>query len=167
MDWERVKTLPHPTPSLDIDGTTWRVVDEIVMLDKASEARHAFAIHDSKDAYNERSTQRYPDGTVVTDTGHAQLEGTFAFTIGALAAGRPVVILRRIDYIMGNYDLEVFVGDTSAGIVRCDGADRAHRWRNWPIQIAAEHVTATTLNVRLKSLTPNRDVHMFHVWVYQ
>lgn len=167
MDWESVKTLPHPTPSLVIDGTTWRVVDEITMLDAASESRHAFAIHDAKDHYNERSTQKYPDGTVVTDTGRTQLEGTFAFTALGLAPGRPVVILRRIDYIMGNYELEVSVDGAPAGMSACVGADRAHRWRNWPIRIAGTHVTASSMKVRLKSLTPRRDVHMFHVWIYQ
>ena len=166
-DWQPIKTASKIWPALEIDGKVWRVVDEIVPLDKASETTHAFAIHGAKDAYPHRATQKYPDSTVVTDAGYGQLEGTFAFTVHDLVPGRPIVILHRIEYIMGNYTLAVLAGGKPAGEVVCDGADRTYRWRNLPVPIAAEHVTGTSLSVELRSLTPGRDVHMFHVWVFQ
>jgi len=166
-DWESVKVLPQPPRALDIAGTTWRVVDEIEMLNADSERKHGFAIQGAKDTYRERSMQRYPDDTKVDDTGHGLLEGVIEFDLLNLDAGRPVVVLHRLDYIVGNYQLEVSVNGTKVGQVACVGADRVRRWRNWPIPIAAEYVTGRATRVRLKSLTPGRDIHIFHVWIYQ
>lgn len=167
LDWETVKSLPQPRPLMNVDGTTWQIVDEIEMHNQASEASHLFTIKDAKSACRMRSKQRYPDGTSVEDTGHVQLEGSFELTLLNIAAGRPVMILHRTDYIVGNYELEISVNGKKIGQVPCVGADRTHRWRNWPIPIAAEHVTGGTMRVRLTSLTANRDIHMYHVWVYQ
>lgn len=152
---------------MEVGGTTWLVVDEIEPYDEESARQHAFTIGDAKDKYPCRSTQRYPDGTQVQDIGIAQLEGYFEFELHNLTPGRPVVILHRIDYIMGNYELEIAVDGKRVGNASCVGADRQYRWRNMPIAIAAEHVTAGTLRVRLRSLTAGRDVWMYHVWVYQ
>lgn len=167
MSWDRIKTVPNPQPRLELGGIAWRVVDEIVMVDAASERAHAVTIDGAKDTYPQRNTQRYPDGTAVMDTGHGILEGTIAFRVGGLTAARPLVLLVRTDVIVGNCTLAVTAGGRPAGEVAIDVADRATRWRNWPIPIAAEHVTGTTLDVRLHAKTPGRDFHCFHVWVYQ
>jgi hypothetical protein len=165
--WERITTLAQPWPSFEIGGQSWQLVDEIDLLDKTSESRHAFAIHGAKDAYKHQTTQRYPDGTQVTDVGYAQLEGAFAFTVSGLVAEKPVVILVRTDILVGDFRLAVTAGDKPAGEVAVDKTDPAMRWRNLPVPIPAEHVTGATLDVKLTSLTPGRDIHMFHVWVYQ
>jgi hypothetical protein len=77
------------------------------------------------------------------------------------------VILRRMDYVYGDYELEYHVNGKSVGVVSCSGTDRIHRWRNWPFLIAAQHITDSTLTIRQSALTAGRDVNMFHIWVYQ
>jgi hypothetical protein len=166
-DWEAVKVLPAPKPSMDLGGTTWVLVDEIEILNKESEDKHQFAIKDAKDSYRSRQKLKYPDGTVVEDTGRAQVGGYTEFRISGITPGRPLVILRRMDYVYGDYEVELLVNGKSAGNVSCAGVDRVHRWRNWPALVPAELVTEATLNIRQVASTAGRDVNMFHLWVYQ
>jgi hypothetical protein len=78
-----------------------------------------------------------------------------------------VVILRRMDYVYGDYEIEYVVNGQSVGTVSCSGTDRVHRWRNWPYMIAADHVSESTLTIKQVALTAGRDVNMFHIWIYQ
>src|SRR5678816_4818329 len=41
-DWEGVKGMPQPKPSMDLEGLTWVLVDEIEILNKDSEDKHLF-----------------------------------------------------------------------------------------------------------------------------
>jgi hypothetical protein len=77
------------------------------------------------------------------------------------------VILRRMDYVYGDYELELGVNGKKVAVVSCVGTDRVHRWRNWPAMIPAEAVTDTNLTIRQQSVTAGRDINMFHIWVYQ
>jgi hypothetical protein len=77
------------------------------------------------------------------------------------------VVLRRMDYVYGDYELELGVNGKKVGIVSCVGTDRVHRWRNWPALIGAENVTTENLIIRQQSVTAGRDINMFHIWVYQ
>ena len=166
-DWDGVKELPHPSDSLDLDGITWVLVDQIDILDKESEEKHAFSIDEAKDSYRSRQKLKYPDGTVVESTGRAHVGGYATFKILNITAGRPVVILRRMDYVYGDYEVEYFVNGKAVGAVSCPGTDRSFRWRNWPFMIAAEHVTDSALTIKQTALTAGRDVNMFHIWIYQ
>jgi hypothetical protein len=166
-DWEGVKGMPAPKPSMDLEGTTWVLVDEIEILNKESEDRHIFTIKEAKDSYRSRQKLKYPDGTTVEDTGRAHVDGYSEFKLQNITPGRPVVVLRRMDYVYGDYELEMAVNGKKVSIVSCVGTDRVHRWRNWPAMIAAEHVTDGTLLVRQQSITAGRDINMFHIWVYQ
>ena len=166
-DWEGVKTMPQPKPSMDLEGLTWVLVDEIEILNKDSEDKHAFQVKEAKDSYRSRQKLKYPDGTTVEDTGRAHVDGYSEFKIMNLTPGRPVVVLRRMDYVYGDYELELGVNGKKVGIVACTGTDRVHRWRNWPALIAPEHVTEGSLVVRQSSVTAGRDINMFHIWVYQ
>ena len=166
-DWEEVKKMPHPAERLELEGITWVLVDQIQILDKESEEKHAFTIEEAKDSYRSRQKLKYPDGTIVEDTGRAQVGGYATYKITNLSPGRPVVILRRMDYVYGDYEVEYFVNEKIAGTVSCSGTDRVHRWRNWPFMIDSEFVTESTLNVKQVCITAGRDVNMFHIWVYQ
>ena len=166
-DWEGVKTMPQPKPSMDLEGLTWVLVDEIEILNKESEDKHLFQVKEAKDSYRSRQKLKYPDGTTVEDTGRAHVDGYSEFKIMNLTPGRPVVVLRRMDYVYGDYELELGVNGKKVGIVACIGTDRVHRWRNWPALIAPEHVTEGSLVVRQSSVTAGRDINMFHIWVYQ
>src|SRR6185503_12905874 len=166
-DWEGVKGMPQPKPSMDLEGTTWVMVDEIEILNKESEDKHLFTIKEAKDSYRSRQKLKYPDGTTVEDTGRAHVDGYSEFKVMNIVPNRPVVVLRRMDYVYGDYELELGVNGKKVHVVSCVGTDRVHRWRNWPAMIAPEHVTGDSLMVRQSSITAGRDINMFHIWVYQ
>ncbi len=166
-DWEGVKAMPAPKPQMELEGLTWVLVDEIEILNKESEDRHMFAIKEAKDSYRSRQKLKYPDGTTVEDTGRAHVDGYSEFKLLNITPGRPVVVLRRMDYVYGDYELEVGINGKKVGIVSCTGTDRVHRWRNWPALIAQEHVVDGTMLFRQQSVTAGRDINMFHIWVYQ
>jgi hypothetical protein len=166
-DWEGVKVMPQPKPQLDLEGITWVLVDEIEILNKESEDKHIFTIKEAKDSYRSRQKLKYPDGTTVEDTGRAHVDGYSEFKLLNVTPGRPVVILRRMDYVYGDYEIEMSVNGKKVSVVSCVGTDRVHRWRNWPAMIPAEAVTDGTILVRQQSVTAGRDINMFHIWVYQ
>jgi hypothetical protein len=166
-DWEAAKQIPEPQPTLVVAGASWVLVDEIDILDKDSEDKHAFAIKEANDSYRSRQKLKYPDGTTLEDVGRGHVDGYSEFKITNITPKRPVVILRRFDYAYGDYELEISVNGKKATTVSCAGADRVNRWRNWPAAIPADAVTAGTLLLRQQSLTAGRDVNMFHIWVYQ
>jgi len=166
-DWEGVKVMPQPKPQMDLEGITWVLVDEIEILNKESEDKHIFTIKEAKDSYRSRQKLKYPDGTTVEDTGRAHVDGYTEFKLLNITPGRPVVILRRMDYVYGDYEIEMSVNGKKVSIVSCVGTDRVHRWRNWPAMIPAEAVTDGTLLVRQMGVTAGRDINMFHIWVYQ
>ncbi len=166
-DWEGVKGMPAPKPSMDLEGTTWVLVDEIEILNKDSEDKHLFQIKEAKDSYRSRQKLKYPDGTTVEDTGRAHVDGYSEFKVFNVTPGRPVVVLRRMDYVYGDYELELGVNGKKVAVVSCVGTDRVHRWRNWPAMIPANEVTSEQLIVRQQSITAGRDINMFHIWVYQ
>jgi hypothetical protein len=166
-DWEGVKVMPQPKPQMELEGTTWVLIDEIEILNKESEDKHIFTIKEAKDSYRSRQKLKYPDGTTVEDTGRAHVDGFSEFKLLNITPGRPVVILRRMDYVYGDYELEMSVNGKKVSIVSCVGTDRVHRWRNWPAMIPQEAVVDGTLLVRQQSVTAGRDINMFHIWVYQ
>jgi hypothetical protein len=58
-----------------------------------------------------------------------------------------------MDYVYGDYELEMSVGGKKVAVVSCVGTDRVHRWRNWPAMIPVEAVTDGSLIVRQQSIT--------------
>jgi len=166
-DWEGVKGMPAPKPSMDLEGITWVLVDEVEILNKESEDKHLFTIKEAKDSYRSRQKLKYPDGTTVEDTGRAHVDGYSEFKLFNITPGRPLVILRRMDYVYGDYELELSVNGKKVSIISCVGTDRVHRWRNWPALISPESVTSETLIIRQQSITAGRDINLFHIWVYQ
>jgi len=166
-DWEGVKVLPNPKESMDLEGLTWIMVDEIDILNKDSEEKHSFQIKEAKDSYRSRQKLKYPDGTTIEATGRAHVGGFAEYKVNNLTPGRPAVILRRMDYVYGDYEIEIQVNGKAVNVVSCQGTDRIHRWRNWPMMIPAESVTDSVLTIKQVALTAGRDVNMFHIWVYQ
>ncbi len=166
-DWEAVKVMPQPKPQMDLEGITWVLVDEVEILNKESEDKHIFTIKEAKDSYRSRQKLKYPDGTTVEDTGRAHVDGYSEFKLLNISPNKPIVILRRMDYVYGDYEIEMSINGKKVSVVSCVGTDRVHRWRNWPALIAAEHVKDGTLLVRQQSITAGRDINMFHIWIYQ
>ena len=168
-DWEAVKTMgvAELPAELQIAGRAWTLVDSIDVMDKASEEAHGLAIHDAKDAYRSRQKLKYPDGTVVEDVGRAHVGGYSTYNVKNLTAGRELAIIRRVDYVYGDYELEFFVDGKSAGVCSCAGTDRVHRWRNWPYVIPGELIGKATVQVKQVATTAERDINMFRYWFYQ
>jgi hypothetical protein len=166
-DWEGVKTMPQPKQEMDLDGMKWVLIDEIEILNKESEDKHLFQIKEAKDSYRSRQKLKYPDGTTVEDTGRAHVDGYSEFKILNVTPNRPLVVLRRMDYVYGDYELELQANGKKVGIVSCVGTDRVHRWRNWPAMISEEYVKEGTVLIRQQSVTAGRDINMFHIWAYQ
>ena len=166
-DWEGVKVMPQPKPQMDLEGITWVLVDEIEILNKESEDKHIFTIKEAKDSYRSRQKLKYPDGTVIEDVGRAHVGGYAQFNVSGLKPGKPLAVIRRMDYVYGDYEIEFFVDGKNAGVCSCAGTDRVHRWRNWPALITPDYVSTESLIVRQQSVTAGRDINMFHIWVFQ
>jgi hypothetical protein len=168
-DWEAVKTMgvPDLPQELNVGGQKWVLVDSIDVMDKASEEAHGLSIHDAKDAYRSRQKLSYPDGTVVEDSGRAHVGGYATYTVKNLTPGKELAVVRRMDYVYGDYELEFQVDGKPAGVCSCAGTDRLHRWRNWPYLIPANLIGKQTVQVKQMANTAQRDINMFRYWFYQ
>jgi hypothetical protein len=156
------------TDKLVIDGKTWVLVDTIDVLDADSEAAHDFVIRDAEDTYRTRQKLRYPDGTVIEDRGIAHEGGHCEFKVRNLTPHHAVLMIRRMDYVHGDYQAEIHVnGQRLDRILNCDGEDRKYRWRNWPFVIPAQHISTQVITVKQVMLTADRDINMFRYWFYQ
>lgn len=81
--------------------------------------------------------------------------------------GKRLLIVRRMDYVYGDYSLEFEVDGKKAGVCECPGTDRINRWRNWPHIVPAEFVVRAEPNVKQIAVTAGRDINMFRYWFYQ
>lgn len=169
MDWEAVKAVAQQDlpAEMDVDGQTWVRVDMIDVMDKDSEEKHGLVINDAKDSYRSRQKLKYPDGTVIEDVGRAHVGGYAQFNVSGLKPGKPLAVIRRMDYVYGDYEIEFFVDGKNAGVCSCAGTDRVHRWRNWPYVIAGELITKDKVTVKQNAGTAGRDINMFRFWFYQ
>ncbi len=168
-DWESVKVMgAQDLPNeLTIAGQKWVLVDTIDVMDKGSEEAHQLTIHDAKDAYRSRQKLKYPDGTLVEDVGRAHVGGYSTYTAKNLTPGKELAIIRRMDYVYGDYELEFQIDGKPAGVCSCAGTDRVHRWRNWPYVVPGELVGRQSVQVKQMATTAERDINMFHYWFYQ
>src|SRR5690606_3337914 len=132
------------------------------ILADETDQEHEFVAKDARDSYRSRHKLKYSGVETVEDGGLAHDGSHATYKLLILSPGRPLVILRRMDYVNGDYELEFFVNGKSAATVSCAGTDRIHRWRNWPVLIPAEHVTDSTVTIKQVAVTAGRDVNVFH-----
>lgn len=168
-DWEQVKVLAQEDlpQEIAVGGVPWVMVDKINVMDKDSEEAHQFQIVDAKDSYRSRQKLKYPDGTVLEDVGRAHVGGYCQFTVKNVTPGKDLAVVRRIDYVYGDYEVEFVVDGKSGGVSSNAGTDRVNRWRNWPFVIAAESVTKSSPTIKQQAITAGRDINMFRYWFYQ
>lgn len=168
-DWEKVKVMSQADlpKSLRIDGVEWTLIDTLDILDEKSEEAHRFAIKEARDSWRSRQRIRYPDGTVVEDAGIAHEGGFATWDVKNVTPHRPLAVVRRMDYVRGDYEIEYLVNDQRVGICQCQGSDRRYRWRNWPYVISEEFITSENINIKQTALTADRDINMFRLWFYQ
>jgi hypothetical protein len=166
--WDDVKVMSQDLPdTLTIEGVVWTRVDLIDILDAKTEASHSFQIQEARDSWRTRQRLRYPDGTVVEDSGIAHEGGYATWVIQNVTPHRPLAIIRRMDYVRGDYEVEYFVNGTRVGSSQCPGNDRKFRWRNWPFVIGEKNVTSNQLTVKQVATSAERDINMFKLWFYQ
>jgi len=166
--WEEVKVKSTPfEETINVDGVTWTMVDELDILNKEEEDSHAFTIREARDQYRTRQRLRYPDGTTVADSGIAHEGGYSEFEIHNVTPNVDLVLIRRMDYVRADYECEIYCEGNLVGIVPCPGADRRFRWRNWPFRIPAKYITKDRLRIRQVIMTAERDINFFHLWFYQ
>ena len=167
-EWTKLKELSSELPEVvTIDGQEWTLIDSIDVLNKDSEQAHAFQILEARDSWRARQRIRYPDGVTVEDVGIAHEGGYTSFEIHNVTPNRPIMLLRRMDYARGDFEIEYSANETRIGISQCAGSDKRFRWRNWPFLIPAEFVTTEVLKVTQKAVTAARDINMYHFWFYQ
>jgi hypothetical protein len=142
-------------------------VDRIDVMDKESEEAHGLVIQDARDAYRSRQKLKYPDGTVLEDVGRAHVGGYAQYTVKNLKPGKDLCIVRRMDYVYGDYELEFTVDGKNGGVCSCMGTDRVHRWRNWPYVIPGELIGKANVTIKQLAATAGRDINMFRFWFYQ
>lgn len=169
ITYEEIKVRSEEfTATLVVDGKEWKLVDLIDVLDKASEEDHKFQIKGAKDTYRTRQKLRYPDGTLIEDSGIAHEGGHTEFVLKNLTPHQDVVLIRRMDYVHGDYQAEIHVnGERLPRLLECRGEDKRNRWRNWPYTIPAQYINTNTITVKQVMLTADRDINMFKYWVYQ
>ncbi len=167
-DWERVKVQSSPfEKTMTVEGVEWTQVDEVDILDRKSEETHEFNIHEARDSYRTSQKLKYPDGEVVEDRGIAHEGGYAQWKIKNLTPGADLAIIRRMDYVYGEYEAELFIDGVKIGRTTCPGEDRKYRWRNWPWVVPGEFITKDEITVKQVSVTADRDINMFHLWFYQ
>ncbi|HEX2574614.1 MAG TPA: hypothetical protein VH877_34020 [Polyangia bacterium] len=168
-DWEHIKVYSQEElpAEIAVGGVPWVLVDSINVMDKDSEEAHGLEIKEAKDSYRSRQKLKYPDGTIIEDVGRAHVGGYAVFNAKNLTPGKDLAVVRRIDYVYGDYELEYVVDGRSAGISDNKGTDRVYRWRNWPHVIAGEFITKPQVVIKQNALTAGRDINMFRYWFYQ
>ncbi len=166
--WEQIKVKSTPfEETINVETTTWTMIDHIDILDKQNEEEHAFTIREARDQYRTRQRLRYPDGTTVADSGIAHEGGYAEFEIHNVTPNVDLAIIRRMDYVRADYECEIYCEGNLVGIIPCPGDDRRFRWRNWPFMIPARFVTKDRLRIRQVIMTAERDINFFHLWFYQ
>lgn len=167
-EWTRVKEWSGEMPdTVTIDGQEWSLIDTIDILNKESEQTHMFQVVDARDSWRTRQRIRYPDGSTVEDVGIAHEGGYATFEIHNVTPNRPIMLLRRMDYARGDFEIEYSANELRVGISLCPGSDKRFRWRNWPFLIPAEFVTTDVLRITQKVVTAERDINMFRFWFFQ
>lgn len=168
-DMERIKGISSQDlpMELEINGETWIRIDMIKVMDTDSEGSHDLKINEARDSYRSRQKLKYPNGDVIEDVGRAHVGGHVTYKVKGVTPGKRLLVVRRMDYVYGDYSLEFDVDGKKAGVCECPGTDRIHRWRNWPFIIGDEFVVRAEPTVKQIAVTAGRDINMFRYWFYQ
>lgn len=168
-DMERIKGIStQDLPmELEINGETWIRIDMIKVMDNDSESTHDLKINEAKDSYRSRQKLKYPDGTALEDVGRAHVGGYVNYKVKGVQPGKRLLIVRRMDYVYGDYSLEFEVDGKKAGVCECPGTDRINRWRNWPFIVGEEFIVRNEPAIKQSAVTAGRDINMFRYWFYQ
>jgi hypothetical protein len=122
-----------------------------------------------KDTYRTRQKLRYPDGTCHRRHRHRARRRLLEFKVKNLTPHQDLVMIRRMDYVHGDYQAEIHVNGQrlDRACSTASGEDRKFRWRNWPYVIPAQYINTNQITIKQVMLTADRDINMFRYWFYQ
>jgi len=168
MSLDEIKVHSKEFPEdITVDGVVYHLVDTLEVMKPDSEKAHNFQIGGAKDEWKSRQEFKYPDGQQVSDTGRAHVDGYAQFTINNVKAGKDVLVVRRIDYVLGGLKTEMQVDGKAVGTWEISGNDKKFRWRNMPWLLPGTAITGETVTVKQVAQSADRDVNMFRFWFYQ
>ena len=163
--WEGI----HPMPArLRVSGRDWRCVAGLDVADAKSSAKFLFEVREAEVVLRESGEGRYPRGAMVAGRGVRHRGGFVVLTVGGLAAGAPLVMVRQC-LAIGVEVAEVTIGDTEDVVaeIRAHEVDGDTVWRNRAIIIEALDVMATSVELRIYDVGSNPGLTWFNVWFYQ
>ena len=167
-DWERLKIYSAQFPErIIIDGIEWTQIASIEVANEQSERQHKFAIKGAKDFWRARQNVYYPDGVQIDDVGVSHQGGHSEYELRNVLPDTHLAIVRMMDYVRADYEMEIYCNGQLVGISECKGYDRQFRWRNWPFVIPAFYVNDDTVRIRQVPIQADRDINMFKYWFFQ
>ncbi|MEZ4466744.1 MAG: hypothetical protein R3F43_20430 [bacterium] len=168
ITFEELKTYSGEfTASLIVDGKEWRLVD---MIDVLNAEREGPRLPDqgSRGHLPHAPEAALPRRHRGRGHRHRPRGRLHEFKVKGLTAHQDVVMIRRMDFVRGDYQAEIHVnGQRLDRVLDCRGEDRKFRWRNWPYVIPAQHISTAQISVKQVMLTADRDINMFRFWFYQ
>jgi hypothetical protein len=168
MSLDEIKVHSKEFPQdITVDGVVYHLVDSLDVVNAESEKAHGFQIGGAKDEWRSRQEFMFPDGVKVGDTGRAHVDGFAQFTINGLKPSKDVLVIRRIDYVLGGLKTEMQVDGKPVGTWEIAGNDKKFRWRNMPWMLPGSAVAGDKVTVKQVALSADRDVNMFRYWFYQ
>ena len=166
--WKEIVVRSKEFPEeLNIDGSNFKRVDHLQLVNDESEKAHKFRIEGQKDMWKSRQTFTYPDKESVSDSGVAYIGGEAKWNVNGLTAGKDLIVIKRFDAILGEQICDINVDGKKVGQWKVTEADRKHRWRNHYFLVPGTFITADTIEMSAKAVSAERDINMFQLWFYQ
>ncbi len=111
-------------------------------------------------------TEPQPQPPSVTDDGRAH-KGYSQFQMAVDPANNGVVLVRRLDYGVGNQKAHVFVDGTNVGQWFDAGSDGSYHWRDSSFNIPATYTTnKSSIHVQVVFVSSDNDWNEFRYWAY-
>ncbi|MBI3725786.1 hypothetical protein HY251_17805 [bacterium] len=167
MSWQDLQKSSKLPKKIYMDGKCYDLVDEVVLLDKKSEADHDFAIEEARQDWTTNQTFKYPDKTSTTARGRAHVGGLSRWKIKNLKPAKELIIAKRIDFVRGDIVTRMEIDGQPVGEWKIDDSDKTYRWRNWLFRVPAAAVTKGEALCRQVAVEAERDINMFGLWFYQ
>jgi hypothetical protein len=167
ITWQELQKSSTLPKKIHMDNKTYDLVDEIVLLDKKSEAEHDFSIQDARQDWTTNQSFKYPDKTSTNARGRAHIGGVSRWKIKNLKPGKELIIAKRIDFVRGDIVTRMEIEGKPVGDWKIDDSDKVYRWRNWLFRVPAEYVAKGEVECRQVAVEAERDINMFGLWFYQ
>ena len=107
-----------------------------------------------------------PQSSNITDDGRAQ-KGSSQFQMAVDPANNGVVLMRRLDFGIGNQKANVYVDGALAGQWYDPGSDGTYHWRNSAFTIPPAYTAnKSSITLRVSFVSSDNDWNEFTYWAY-